>query len=72
MERALGSSLMAGRFFIFSNTVIAIQSIHRVILHPLSLAVVMGTGLISLGAGGGNGRSRRLHGRHDRRERAAQ
>lgn len=58
----LGSSLMAGLFFIFSNTVIealsalpedmaisAMQAINRVIINPLFLVVFMGTGLLSLG-----------------------
>ncbi len=58
---AIGSGLMAGIFFIFSNTVMsaldqmpasqsvtAMQAINRVILNPLFFIAFMGTALVSL------------------------
>ena len=58
---ALGCGLMAGIFFIFSNTVMnalaqlqppqgiaAMQSINRVILNPLFFVTFMGTAVISI------------------------
>ena len=60
---ALGCGIMAGLFFVFSNTVMralgglppdkgiaAMQAINTVILNPLFLTLFMGTGLICLGA----------------------
>ena len=57
----LGSSLMAGLFFVFSNTVMkalsklqddegirAMRSINRVILNPIFLGAFMGTAVLSL------------------------
>jgi uncharacterized membrane protein len=59
LAATLGCGLMAGIFFIFSNTImgalgrleptqgiLAMQSINRVILNPLFLAVFMGSALL--------------------------
>ncbi|MFK7801300.1 MAG: DUF1772 domain-containing protein [Anaerolineae bacterium] len=59
---ALGSGVMAGVFFIFSNTVMsalgqlkpaegiaAMQAINKVILNPLFFVAFIGTGIVCLG-----------------------
>jgi len=61
---ALGSGLMAGLFFVFSNTVMsalgrleprsgiaAMQSVNRVILNPLFLLTFIGTAGLAVAAG---------------------